>query len=47
VLSVGDFDGNRLSTLLGNFNLSLSRSPCRPIHSNLEVHALSLCPVEE
>jgi hypothetical protein len=46
VLSVGEFDGNKLNRLLDNFSLRLSTQPCRPIHSNLEVHALSLCPVE-
>jgi hypothetical protein len=46
VLGVGEFDGNKLNSLLDNFSLKLSASPCRPIHSNLEVHALSLCPVE-
>jgi hypothetical protein len=46
VLSVGAFDGDKLNRLLDNFGLRLSTSPCRPIHSNLEVHALGLCPVE-
>ena len=46
VLSVGDFDGNKLNSLLGNFSLKLATAPCQPIHANLEVHALSLCPVE-
>jgi hypothetical protein len=46
VLSVGDFDGNKLNGLLGNFSLKLAAAPCQAIHANLEVHALSLCPVE-
>jgi hypothetical protein len=43
ILSVGDFDSNRLNKLLGQFDLRLSTSPCQPIHSNLEDEALSLC----
>jgi hypothetical protein len=46
VLSVGAFDPAKLNKLLDNFGLELSASPCRPIHSNLEVHPLSLCPAE-
>jgi hypothetical protein len=46
VLSVGDFDAGKLNILLDNFGLKLSASPCLPIHSNLEVHVLSLCPAE-
>ncbi len=46
VLSVGQFDAGKLYTLLDNFGLRLSASPCAPIHSNLEDQALSLCPVE-
>jgi hypothetical protein len=46
VLSVGDFDAGKLNMLLDNFGLKLSPSPCLPIHSNLEVHVLSLCLAE-
>jgi hypothetical protein len=46
VLSVGEFDADKLNRLLDNFGLRLSPSPCRPIHSNLEDHALSLCAAE-
>jgi hypothetical protein len=46
VLSVGDFDSDKLNKLLANFDLQLSPSPCRPIHSNLEDQALSLCAAE-
>ena len=46
VLSVGDYDAGKLNALLDNFGLKLSASPCLPIHSNLEVQALSLCPAE-
>ena len=46
VLSVGEFDAGKLNTLLGNFGLRLSPTPCEPIHSNLEDQALSLCAAE-
>jgi hypothetical protein len=46
VVSVGDFDSDKLNKLLANFDLQLSPSPCRPIHSNLEDQALSLCAAE-
>ncbi len=46
VLSVGEFDSVKLNKLLANFNLTLSPLPCEPIHSNLEVDALSLCAAE-
>jgi hypothetical protein len=46
VLSVGKFDPDKLNKLLGNFDLRLSASPCQPIHSNLEVHPLSVCRAE-
>jgi hypothetical protein len=46
VLSVGEFDGDKLNRLLAHFDERLSGAPCQPIHSNLEVHALSLCAVE-
>ena len=43
VLSVGEFNSAELNTKLKPFGLKLSPSPCQPIGSNLEVHALSLC----
>jgi hypothetical protein len=46
VLSVGKFDADKLNKLMDNFSLRLSASSCEPIHSNLEDHPLSLCPVE-
>jgi hypothetical protein len=46
VVSVGDLDSDKLNKLLANFDLQLSPSPCRPIHSNLEDQALSLCAAE-
>jgi hypothetical protein len=45
VLSVGELDSKQLSILLGEFGLRLSSLPCRPIWSNLEVQALSVCAV--
>jgi hypothetical protein len=32
---------------LANFDLKLSALACQPIHSNLEVQTLSLCPVSD
>jgi hypothetical protein len=46
VLSVGAFDAAKLNKLLDNFGLKLGAAPCQPIHSNLEVHPLSLCRAE-
>jgi hypothetical protein len=46
VLSAGDFDAAKLNMLLDNFGLKLGPLPCLPIHSNLEVQLLSLCPAE-
>jgi hypothetical protein len=43
VLSVGEFNSAELNRKLKPFGLKLSSSPCQPIGSNLEVHALSLC----
>ncbi len=43
IVSVGEFDAARLDKLLMRFGLKLDRSPCRPIQSNLENPALSLC----
>jgi hypothetical protein len=45
VLSVGEFNSNKMNSLLEQFGLRLSALPCQPIRSNLEEHALSLCPV--
>ena len=36
----------KLDALLKPFALRLGASPCRPIRSNLQAHALSLCPAE-
>ncbi len=47
VLNVGDLDGNALNGLLQQFDLRLRASSCRPIWSNLQVHALSLCAVAD
>jgi Dolichyl-phosphate-mannose-protein mannosyltransferase len=47
VLSVGKFNPGTLNNLLEQFGLRLSASPCQPIRSNLEDHALSLCPVAD
>jgi hypothetical protein len=46
VVSVGDFQPEKLNRLLANFDLHLSASPCRPIHSNIEDQAISLCAVQ-
>ena len=46
VVSVGDFNADKLNKLLSNFDLRLSASPCEPVHSNLQDQAISLCPVE-
>jgi hypothetical protein len=45
VLSVGEFNGDKLNQLLKNFGQRLGTSPCQPIWSNLDEQALSLCPV--
>jgi hypothetical protein len=47
VLSVDEFNSGKLNALLGQFGLRLGEAPCRPIRTNLEGHALSLCPVAE
>jgi hypothetical protein len=47
VLSVDEFNSDKLNGLLGRFGLRLSGSPCEPIRTNLEGHALSLCPVAD
>ena len=45
VLNVDQFDSAKLNRLLAQFGLKLSALPCQPIQTNLEGHALSLCPV--
>jgi len=46
VVNVGDFDADKLNKLLANFDLHLASAPCRPIHSNIEDQAISLCAAE-
>ncbi|HEY6255461.1 MAG TPA: hypothetical protein VIY51_06660 [Xanthobacteraceae bacterium] len=46
VVSVGDFDAEKLNKLLANFDLHLSAQPCRPVHANIEDQALALCAAE-
>jgi hypothetical protein len=43
IVSVGEFDKARLDELLAQFNLALGQSPCRPIRTNLENPAMSVC----
>jgi hypothetical protein len=45
VLGVDDPDGETLDALLAKFGVRRSTAPCRRIRSNLEEHALSLCPL--
>jgi hypothetical protein len=47
VLNVDEFNGSKLNGLLGRFGLQLSTSPCKPIRTNLEGHALSLCELTD
>jgi glycosyl transferase family 87 len=47
VLSVDAFNPDKLNGLLGQFGLRLGAQPCQPIRTNLEGHALSLCPVAD
>jgi len=47
ILSIDEFDASKLNRILGQFGLRLSASPCQPIWSNLEGHALSLCRVAD
>ncbi len=47
ILSIDEFNANKLNHILGQLGLRLSASPCQPIWSNLEGHALSLCPVAD
>jgi hypothetical protein len=43
IVSVGNFNSDKLNGILKQFGLRLSASPCEPIRSNLEEHHLSLC----
>jgi hypothetical protein len=47
ILNVNELDSQRWNALLFQFGLQLSTQPCQPIHSNLEVHKLSLCLLAE
>ncbi len=47
VVSVDRLDADKLNALLAHFDLKLGASPCLPIETNLEGHALSLCPAVE
>jgi hypothetical protein len=47
VLNVNELDAAKWNDLLAQFGLQLSPRPCEPIHSNLEVHKLSLCLLAE
>jgi hypothetical protein len=45
VLSIDEFDADKLNKLLGRFGLKLGAPACQPIRSNLPGHDLSLCRV--
>jgi hypothetical protein len=45
VVGVDDPDGRKLDSLLARLDVRRSTAPCQPIRSNLEEHALSLCPL--
>jgi glycosyl transferase family 87 len=47
VLNVNELDKSKWNDLLEQFGLQLSTAPCQPIRSNLEVHVLSLCALDE
>jgi hypothetical protein len=47
VLSVDEFNADKLNALLAHFDLKLDTSPCRPIETNLSGHTLSLCAVAD
>jgi hypothetical protein len=47
ILSIDEFNAGKLNRVLGQFGLRLSPSPCQPILTNLEGHALSLCRVAD
>ena len=44
IVSVGEFDKGRLDEVLAQFNLTLRQASCRPIRTNLENPAMSICP---
>ena len=44
IVNVGTFDRARLDRILAQFGLTLGAAPCRPIRSNLENPAMSICP---
>ena len=45
ILSVGDFESDKLNKILHHFDLRLTGAPCQAIRSNLEEETLSLCEV--
>ena len=45
ILSVGDFESDKLNKILQHFDLRLTGAPCQAIRSNLEEETLSLCEV--
>jgi hypothetical protein len=47
ILNVDEFNSNKLNRILALLGLRLSSSPCQPIFSNLEGHALSLCRIAD
>lgn len=47
ILNVDEFNSNKLNRILALLGLRLSGSPCQPISSNLEGHALSLCRIAD
>jgi len=44
IVGVGEPDKGELNDVLAQFGLTVAAAPCRPIRSNLENPALSLCP---
>ncbi len=47
ILNVDEFNSDKLNRILALLGLRLSASPCQPISSNLEGHALSLCRIAD
>jgi hypothetical protein len=47
IVNVDEFNSNKLNRILRLLGLRLSTSPCQPISSNLEGHALSLCRIAD
>jgi hypothetical protein len=47
ILNVNELDTAKWNGMLAQFGLQLGPQPCEPIHSNLEVHKLSLCRLAE